>query len=385
LEKYKSGNASEEEIKLIEEELDKHDAIEEYLSESYDIGFEKEISQENVENETSFVKKSVNKKLSMVILASVAIVFSILFTIKYIVSPIISSFYYNPSQKTVGKFQEDLYFDLRAFTELNLPGYAITGAGSENLGFGRYNIYFQRLDLFSREKRDVNAKIKRSVRIGTWQDFFASDYLGFMEIRYPNRNELIEIQNKKVVDHIKELNAVSYISSYIIFKEDLSVKEFDELRNKYNDKVSFRWAGVRTESEGKPVNYLSGFNPNFNDGSVTGDSADKVKYPYLQLVDYMPDQYSMKNSNGSLEEGYTKHFISLLNYMNDREKAVKSLDYSSVKGEYYKKALNYVENNGVNIYGVLVYGEARDLLEFIGNEKIKTIEIKGVLPSKYVN
>ena len=35
LDKYNNGNASEEEIKLIEEELDKHKAIEGYLSESY--------------------------------------------------------------------------------------------------------------------------------------------------------------------------------------------------------------------------------------------------------------------------------------------------------------------------------------------------------------
>jgi hypothetical protein len=387
LDKYNNGNASEEEIKLIEEELDKHEAIEEYLSESYNIGFEKDYLQVSTNNETTFVKRSVNKKLHKVILASVSIVFIILFATFFIVSPIVSSFYYNPSQKTVSGYHDDLYFDLRVFTELSLPGYAINTAGSEKLGFGAYNVYYERLNLFNREVKNINAKIKKDMKVGSFQDFYPSTYLTFIDIRQPdiNRNEFTKMQNDEVINHIKQLNPVSYISAYVLFKEDLSVKDFDELRRKYNDKVSFRWVGVRAESEGKPVEYLSGFNPNFNDGSVSGDSADKDKYPYLQLVDYMKDKDNRIHSSRPMIEAYSKHYISLLKYMNDREKAVKALDYNSAKVDYYKNALNYVEKNGINIYGVLVYGETKDLLELISNEKIKTIEINGVLPSKYIN
>ncbi|WP_139902942.1 anti sigma factor C-terminal domain-containing protein [Clostridium thermarum] len=61
------------------------------------------------------------------------------------------------------------------------------------------------------------------------------------------------------------------------------------------------------------------------------------------------------------------------------------MDNSEIKSEYYRKALNYVESNGINIYGVLVHGEARELLQFLNNKNIKTIEINGVLPSKYIN
>lgn len=87
-----------------------------------------------------------------------------------------------------------------------------------------------------------------------------------------------------------------------------------------------------------------------------------------------------------LVDAYTKHFISLLKYVNDRNYAVKALENNSLQRDYYKNALNYVEKNGINIYGALVYGEAKDLLEFISNQKIeKTIQINNVLPSKYVN
>ncbi|MGV8983863.1 anti sigma factor C-terminal domain-containing protein [Clostridium sp.] len=387
LDKYNNGNASEEEVKIIEEELNKHEAIEDYLSESYITDFEKDSLHVSTDNETTLVKRSVNKKLRKVILASVSTVFLMLFTIYFIVSPIVSSFYYNPSQKTVGKYTENLYFDLKVLTELSLPGYAIGTAGSEKLGFGIYNIYYERVTLFNRERKVVNYKIKKNLKIGNLQDLFPSDYFAFMDIRLPDikRNEFTEKQNKEVINHINQLNPVSYISAYVLFKDDLKVKDFDELSKKYNDKVSFRWLGVRTEIEGKPVDYLSGFNPNFNDGAVSGDSADKNKYPYLQLADYMTEENNRTYLSSPMVEACTKHFVSLLKYVNDRENAVRALENNSAQIDYYKNALNYVEKNGINIYGGLVYGEAKDLLEFISNEKIKTIEINSVLPSKYIN
>lgn len=383
LDKYSNGNVSEEEIKIIEEELNKHEAIEDYLSERYNVDFEKDSLHVSTNNETLFVKKSVNKKLRNVILASVSIVFIILFTVYFIVSPIVSNFYYNPSQKTVSKGTEDLYFDIKVLTELSLPGYAINTAGSEKLGFGAYSIYYERQDLFNRDRKEINYKIKKNMITGNPRNStsFDADYPALMVMMM----DMDSNRNEKVINHIKQLNPVSYISAYVLFKDDLSAKEFHELSMKYNNKVSFRWLGVRTEIEGKPVNYLSGFNPNLNDGSISSDSADKNKYPYLQLSDYMRDENKRTYLSSPLVEAYTKHFISLLKYVNDRENAVRALENISIKVDYYKNTLNYVEKNGINIYGGLVYGEARDLLEFISNEKIKTIEINSVLPSKYIN
>lgn len=382
LEKYKNGSAADEEIKFIEEELEKHEAIEEYLSEGIDIDLKKDISQANINKETTFVKRSVNKKLRKVIISSVSIVFLILFAIFYIISPAVSSFYYNPSQKTVGKYDEDLYFDLKAFTELNLPDYAIGGAASsENMGFGAYNIYFERMNLFTREEKDITAKIKRNMRIGSFIDFFARDYFGFEEIRTPEieKGDFLERRSKNVISHIQRLNSVSYVSAYITFKDDLTMKELDELIKKYNEKIDFEWAGIRTETPGKTLNYLSGFNPDYNGGSVCSDSADSKKYPYLQLIDWFknPD-----NNQNDWSGAYTKHYISLLKYMNDRQMAVKALDVNETKVDYYKNALSYIQKNGVKTYGVLVYGEAGDLLKFINNEKIKNIELDDVLASK---
>lgn len=389
LDKYKNGSASSEEVELIEDELKKHEAIQEYLSESYNIGFEKDILHESTKGETIFVKKSVNRKLRKVILASVSIVFLTLFTIFYIISPIINNLYYDPSKKTVGKEQQDLYFDLKVFTELNLPGYELTGPTIiENLGFGTHNIYFQRNNLFTGETKEVSTKIRRNVRIGFSQFFFPEDNWVFTGIKQSSLSEYeyFEGQKVRVVNHIKEFNPVSYISAYIIFEKDLSMDEFHKLSRKYNNKVDFKWVAVRTENEkdasggkAQPSIYSSGFNPNYNNGSMSDDRADKNKYPCLQLLDML----SAENTNKfDFAEAYTIHFTSLLKYMNDREKAVTALDHNGFKLEYYKDSLQYIGKNGVKTYGVLVHAEARDLLEFINNEKVKSIGIDNVMPSK---
>lgn len=387
LDKYNDGTATQEEIKIVEEELQKYEAISEHLSESYDIGLEKETITEVSMDETKLVKRSVNKKLRKVIITSVGAVFLTLFTINYILSPLVSSFYYNPSQSTVAKYHDDLYFDLRVITELSLPGYALNTAHSESLGFGEYEVYFERVNVFNRQTIATNTKIKRNIKSGnSFHDLFPVSHMEFLDIVPPyDNNNVVESANKERIDYMKELNPVSYVSSYVMLDQDITVKEFDELRKKYNNKLTFSWAAVRTSPRGTAKEYLTGFNPNFNDSSVTNESANTDKYPYLQLVDYFRSEADKGGFDGTMYEGYTKHFISLLKYVNDRKKAVAALDINEIKYEYYKDALRYIESNGVNIYGLLIRGEAKELLQFLENEKIRTVEINGVLTSKYIN
>lgn len=381
--KYKAGEATQEEIQLVNEELKKYEAIEEYLSQDIDMEFEKQALQENVKEETDFIQKRVNKKLTKVVGISVVTVFLILFSVFYIVSPIVSSFYYNPSQKSVSGGHEDLYFDLRVITELNLPGYAIDGGvSSESLGFGAHSISFERKDIFSRETKYINTKIRRDKRVENFYEIFPKNYLEFYSLRSTSyENRISEELKNNTIDYLKELNPVSYVSAYIVFEKDLTIKEFNDLQEKYNNKVTFSWVGVRSEEANKGLTYLAGFNPNYNDGSVSSDSPDKNKYPYLQLVDWVTDENNYTKHD--MVQAYTKHYISLLTYMKDREKAVKVLDINGCKSDYYKNALEYVENNGINTYGGLVRVEAKDLLEFLKNEKIEEIGIENVLVSKY--
>src|SRR5690606_20525974 len=122
LDRYKNGTATEEEIKLVEEEIKKYEAIEEYLAEKMDLDFISLKEDEKLKEETIGIKKSVNKRLRRVVIASVSIVLAIILGIFFIVSPIVDSFYYNPTEKLIGgKYSNDIFYDLTAITELNYP------------------------------------------------------------------------------------------------------------------------------------------------------------------------------------------------------------------------------------------------------------------------
>ena len=110
LDKYKDGTATEVEKRLIEDEIEKYEAMEDYLSEGFGEGFGvdfKEYSKEESESEETInLKKSVNKRLRKVVISSVATVMLILLGIFYILSPIVDTLYYNPSKVSVGEGQD---------------------------------------------------------------------------------------------------------------------------------------------------------------------------------------------------------------------------------------------------------------------------------------
>ena len=68
--------------------------------------------------------------------------------------------------------------------------------------------------------------------------------------------------------------------------------------------------------------------------------------------------------------------------MADRQNAVTALEYKPFKSDYYQSALEYVEENGINVFGVLVYADAMDFIEFVENENVNTVELDRVLASR---
>ena len=96
-------------------------------------------------------------------LTSVMIITACLLSIVFIFSPLVDSFYYNPTKVSVGSREDDINFDLAALIELTQPGYALAGlAETDKLGFGRYDSYFYRTNLLTQETAEITMRIKRN-------------------------------------------------------------------------------------------------------------------------------------------------------------------------------------------------------------------------------
>lgn len=397
LTQYKEGKLSEEQKVQVELELEKSQAINDYLAEEVEEYFGKEIEEkqedsnyhrnDNIKIKKS-IKKAVNRKLALVVGISVVSVFTIILIIQNIISPLVASRYYDPTKKTVGQeYNQDLYFDLNAITEVAMPGYGIGSVDEvENLGFGQYNIRFSRYNTFSREKTIINTKINKDIHQGPYEDFHADDYFAFTEFwNYEEQTkeyqESLDI-NKQFsdieIEHIKELPSTSYISAWVRFSRDLSMDDLYRAIQKYNN-VNFEWIAVRTsKNQGQQ---LTGFSTNPRGGS--SDTVNKEKYPGFELSNilYLPNDKTSFELH--MVDIYETHFTSLLKYLVDRKEVIPTLLGESINYDF-EKALDYIQTNGINTYGALVYGEADDLLELYESGTIMTLDIDNVIASKYI-
>lgn len=388
LQKYKNGDLTEEKEIYVSNEIEKNEAINEYLADEINLDLNinnPDLTDSEIDNNK--IKEAVNKKLRKVISFSVISVFIIMFIAKYVISPIVDSFYYNPTKISTGEFHNDVFFDMRSYVELYLPGFTLYGAYSKPSGFGKYDISIKQNNLFTNDTEYTNISLIRNKKLGYFENLLIKD---FFFTPYDKEKDTVRSLSKKDLDDLKELPSTSYVAAYVDFNKDLSMEELLLLESKFknptnsNKRLDFKWVTVRVAPKEQIILDQVGFNPNPTDGLVSGDIADTEKYPYLSLVNYYS---SLKSSSQPWEKimatGYESHFKSLLQYLYDRKDFTISLDKSKTQGDFYKSSLDYIEENGIKTYGVLVYGEADDIISLMEEDVTDCIFISDIKVSKF--
>ena len=405
LNRYRNGQVSEEEKRLIEEELEKQEAFEEYMSETFyeDFNDEDHIPKSEIhDEETIKLKKSVNSKLRKVVVKSVLIIALLYISIFYGVSGIINGIYYNPTSVNVSEKGEyrrsNFYFDMQAYVSLNKPGYSSSFTMEDPKGFGKYETMYSLRNLFNKEEGMHFMNILRGrLSYGIDGIFGSKNYWlfeGFQNIQHdfsedtsedtdPGWAKEIQRNNEETIRYLKELNPLSYISMSIVFKDDLTMEEFWNMSNEEYPSIDFKWLGIRTTDPTTKPMHLIGFNPSFTDEGSHSQRPDMNKYPLFYLYDMREDEslakLSRKDYPKAISQAYEIHFKSRLEYLKDRGQFVDMFDF---KGEFYDSALKYIKENGVKTYGVLAFAKAEDFLEHIEDIPYDTIYINGVLPTK---
>ena len=417
--RYKEGLVNDDEKRIIEQELERHEAVEEFFSESFDEeiynGWDTSGS-DHQEAETSKLKKSVNKRLRRVVITSVLIVIALYIGIFHLLSSVVDRVYYDPSATTQSEESEyqapDFYYDMQAYVSLNMPGYSSNSfTFQEAKGFGQYEVSYSLRDLFSKGEQRYFVNISRGKltyamdgifsrenRFGVWEGFeriqhpFPNDASEHAELV---REEDVQQKNDITLQYLNELNPLSYISLSIVFDQDLTMEEFYNMIHEH-PALAFKWAGIRTVkpgtrwSETQPM-HLAGFNPNYNDEPSSSTRPDPEKYPLFYLMDIMdyPDllnkefpELANKDYPEKIYESYGIHFKSRLEYLRNREDYVNMFDYNSYKTDFYADALKYIDENGVKTYGVLVFGTAADFLKSLDDIPYDSLHMNEVLPTK---
>ncbi|MGL5616297.1 MAG: anti sigma factor C-terminal domain-containing protein [Sarcina sp.] len=373
--KYQKGIATEEEKKLVEEELEKNDIINEYLS-------EKLFSREAGNNHNDFindgkveiVKKKIDKKLSKIVFKSIVITLAIIAMGKFIVTPTFNSYFYNPNGK--GNYKEseaigEFFVKVSVFTNLHFPGY-ITNFGTEAIprGYGVYDININQHNRFNNDKK-INGRLIRNKFFSEDENLFLFPSVGIFydkENNFGFSNENSRGQSEKDLnfyrEELKKLPETALVSAFISFKEDLDLEQLEKVK----EDININWVAIRGMERSSAI----GFEPQGVGPVIDKGKYDEEKYPFLELANSEENEIFNK-------EKLETHLKSQLKYMRDSEEFLNSIfKINDISKIYYSDQLEYIEKNGVKSYGILVTGTTKEMLELTEKEYFNSIFVDDV-------
>ena len=156
LKRYKEGKLTEELAKKVEEEIEKQEAISDYLVDQMEQEWESEDviapktgqdsgkSEDKSEDITKLINQAIHRafvKMGVIVLAlSIAVILFVSFGL----SPLVSSFYYNPGETVVkdsyGNNMNQMSVDFGVYSELTMPGKHRENVIVSSRGYGKYDI-----------------------------------------------------------------------------------------------------------------------------------------------------------------------------------------------------------------------------------------------------
>lgn len=406
LEKYKNGTATEAERAMVEAELEKSEAIADYLAEGLEALEEGGETLSDSGAEVKKVKRTMNRRLRRTALWAAAIVLAVVLAVQFVVNPLVSSFYYQPNVRTVGQDEErnaeaammcaagdDVEVDLTALYELLVPGQTPMDVQVDAEGFGRYTLTYQTEDGLTGDMLPVTQKLRPGTYDTQMQSRWGNYELGWLDFVAPASQE--ERESGDEIDHLSQLPETSFVTAWVHFPEDLTCVQFGQLAESYDldrdNRILFRWAGVRVSDFNEDTGRMSHFLGVIPEEAAKEQARVSPAWETYPLFDY--HQYFAENgfdsigNNRGANSGYQMetHFQSVLAYAADRSEAVEAL-----VGTIYEEALwnfaaaqSYVEEHGVRIGGALVYAEPKALLRMWERGEIDGLSLEEVLPSRY--
>ena len=412
LELYKKKELGEEQREMVERDLERHEAISEYLfeKEEADIlqgsaemakGSERQSAGKGKNAEDDFTKR-VNRAIRRAFLkmgaAVCAVTLIVVLLILFVLPNTVSNFYYDPgrivSENNYGGTTNQMSLDLAVYTELALPGTYRDNVQVEDRGYGNYNITIYQSVSRSGEFHHVAGRIeKNNLRLYDINLFNISsgNSFGWFQMNMDRKDTLTEQVEKGVgsfaytpeskeqsAKYLEELDDNKLYLAYVTLDKILSYDDFIRFTEKYSEQMSDIWCVPRTAVDshmpiGRPANL--GFYIQLEQSSMR--EWDREKYPDLILwaFDDMSDWDEAEEK--IKDEAYAaEHFAVMLDYMSEQDKFLRMMGEQAA--ETYAEAADYIRENGLQIYGFACVADKETLLELNAEDAVFGIRTEEV-------
>ena len=439
LELYKKKALNEEQMKKVEQDIERQEAIGEYLfdrEEKMEFEF---FDEENETGGTDYKKNEKADQFAREINRSIrrafikmgtivgTIVFVILLLVVFVVPKVVDGFYYDPG-KIVAKSKDgdetnQMSLDLAVYTELTLPGQFRDHVEAEEKGYGKYNIDIYQTMTRTNHFNNVSGELVRDkLRIydlNALDAITSGNVFGWSQMNPDLGKSLTELSKEEqkkdescfiwqgadkesAAKALEQLDENQLYQSYVTLDRPMDYDAFVKYFNQYEDKIDDVWCLVRTDEEpgfyqmsGGPA--LLGFYITLGQSSSVAWDTDQ--YPNLVVWNYeladtgerekkTEETVEATETDVESEEGSTgvfdgwdrvrekmketdfaqKRFVTMLKYMSKQEEFLSAICQQSA--ERYEDAADYVEQNGLEIYGFACVGYKADLLKINQTEEV---------------
>ena len=420
LDKYKKNALPEEKQKEVAADIEKYEAISDYLYEESEIPDINEAfsepnenicgcngsgcdpgpagsitdSAQRAEDFTAVVNRSIRKaflKLGITVFAAAALL--ILF-VQFILPGIVDNFYYDPteivSQPTDSFIENRMSRDIGTYTELVMPETHRTDVTAESLGYGKYNISIHQnlsyTDFFSTATGDVTrgklrlfnedilkkptgnafgwSQIYVDFKNGEYQTKSLTELYRITDERTKNDVEEGEIMHgaagspEQSLETIKGLRDDMPYYAYVTFERMLDFSQVEKIIDPA-DKDDF----IITEPWLAVDTYPRSNAP---DGSSYGNITTLPKIGFI-----VQDQDNVSEN----EELQQKHFTDMLDYMAEQTDFLKMFDEDP---QTFADASQLIKKNGLHIYGMGCTVSKSTMLKLMEFDNVREIYVKDI-------
>lgn len=419
LKMYRQGKLEEDKKREIEAEIEKQDAISEFLYEEGEIpGLADLDEQEEVgpdknyivasdaeknagagqinEFDNRFIKEirhSIRKAFIKMGVVTGAIVLAVILCTVFVLPRAVSAVYYDPNE-VVGEYENlvttRMDLDLSVYSELFLPGNYRNQVSAVSRGYGEYDITIPQNMSYTGKFTSVSGRLVRGeltlydkniLSRPSMQFYLPGDETAWeaWEVDENGKETKMntEARKKESIQYSKEeiegYNDNDWYTAFVSIEKTMDYKEFIEWFQNLSDSKNLEWGAlwcaVHTENEdGYCIEPNIGFCPFASGMSM---SWDEEKYPYLSLND---DRDSQQDIDEKDEKIMQSHFISMLAYIQDHKEILTMMDQTADDADKYQEMIDYVKKNGLKIHGFAISAKKDTLLELYKEDVVSYIQ-----------
>lgn len=366
---YQDGKLDDSQKETVEAEIEKHEAIGDYLYDNAQIPELEELGEEDslkgsqideAQRFTAMVNKSIRRAFIKMGVIVGSVTLAAVLTVIFVLPGLVSRFYYNPNE--VAAVSEDgiktdrMSLDLSVFTELFLPGAYRDNAYAEAEGYGKYQISIPQTLSITGNFTTVAGKLERN-----HLTLYNPDLL-----RFPTGNAFVGPATRhdygpsgpaeKAFSKLQELDENQMYTAYFSLDQ---LMDYGTLYKDLNGSAAFWYAVFNGYSSQNAI----GFYPGIGGYDLTWDAET---YPLLRTTDEATDFDALVED----PEAMQTHFLSMLRYMKDFPELAQmfNLGYTD-----WDAAIEYIEENGLQIYGFCVTADKETILKLSEYEHVSYV------------